>query len=263
MESILFVYPMQNSLNNLNFNNKNFMFRKQILFQLILLLFSKSAIHAQDWANFNKFKVDNEALLPVKESEERIVFMGNSITIGWLNTHPEFFKDKPYVNRGISGQTTPQMLVRFRADVIDIDAKVVVILAGTNDIAGNTGLISIENTAENIFSMAEVAMANNIAVYICSTLPAIDFLWSPGLEPASKIVKLNKILKSYCKENGLTYIDYYAAMVDADGGLKVPDFTAANDLVHPNMEGYKVMEKIILASLKKYFKIGHNQNEKI
>ena len=104
---------------------------------------------------------------------------------------------------------------------------------------------------KNIFSMAEIAMANNIAVYICSTLPAIDFLWSPGLEPATKIVKLNSILKSYCEENGLTYVDYYSAMVDADGGLKVPEYTAANDLSHPNLEGYKVMEEIILASLKK------------
>jgi lysophospholipase L1-like esterase len=99
--------------------------------------------------------------------------------------------------------------------------------------------------------MAEIAIANNITVYICSTLPAIDFLWSSGLEPASKIVKLNAILKSYCRENGLTYVDYYAAMVDANGGLKVPEYTAANDLVHPNLEGYKVMEEIILASLKR------------
>jgi len=177
--------------------------------------------------------------------------MGNSITQGWSHFNPRFFRDNPFVNRGIGGQTSPQMLVRFRADVINLNPKAVVIMAGTNDIAGNTGLISIENTAENIFSMAEIAMANNIAVYICSTLPAIDFLWSPGLEPASKIVKLNTILKSYCKENGLTYVDYYAAMVDADCGLKVPEYTAANDLVHPNLEGYKVMEEIILASLKK------------
>jgi lysophospholipase L1-like esterase len=202
-----------------------------------------------DWANMNFYKDSNERLKKIADPN-RVVFMGNSITQGWSHFNASFFKNNPFVNRGIGGQTSPQMLVRFRTDVVNLNPKAVVIMAGTNDIAGNTGLISIENTAENIFSMAEIAMANNIAVYICSTLPAIDFLWSPGLEPASKIVKLNTILKNYCKENGLTYVDYYAAMVDADGGLKVPDYTGANDLVHPNKQGYKVMEKIILASLK-------------
>ena len=203
-----------------------------------------------DWANMNFYKDSNDKLKKITDTN-RVVFMGNSITQGWSQCNESFFKNNPFVNRGIGGQTSPQMLVRFRTDVVNLNPKAVVIMAGTNDIAGNTGLISIENTAENIFSMAEIAIANNIAVYICSTLPAIDFLWSPGLEPASKIVKLNTILKNYCKENGLTYVDYYAAMVDADGGLKVPDYTAADDLVHPNIEGYKVMEKIILASLKK------------
>jgi lysophospholipase L1-like esterase len=203
-----------------------------------------------DWANMNFYKDSNDKLKKITDTN-RVVFMGNSITQGWSHFNASFFKNNPFINRGIGGQTSPQMLVRFRTDVVNLNPKAVVIMAGTNDIAGNTGLISIENTAENIFSMAEIAIANNIAVYICSTLPAIDFLWSPGLEPASKIVKLNTILKSYCKENGLTYVDYYAAMVDAVGGLKVPDYTAADDLVHPNIEGYKVMEKIILASLKK------------
>ena len=203
-----------------------------------------------DWANMNFYKESNEKLKKI-DDPNRVVFMGNSITQGWGNYHASFFSDNPFVNRGIGGQTSPQMLVRFRPDVINLNPKAVVIMAGTNDIAGNTGLISIENTAENIFSMAEIAMANKIAVYICSTLPAIDFLWSPGLEPASKIVKLNTILKSYCIENGLTYVDYYTEMVDASGGLKVPEYTADNDLVHPNLEGYKVMEGIILNSLKK------------
>lgn len=202
-----------------------------------------------DWANMNFYKDSNDKLKKNTDTN-RVVFMGNSITQGWSHFNASFFKNNPFVNRGIGGQTSPQMLVRFRTDVVNLNPKAVVIMAGTNDIAGNTGLISIENTAENIFSMAEIATANNIAVYICSTLPAIDFLWSPELEPASKIVKLNTILKNYCKENGLTYVDYYAAMVDDDGGLKVPDYTGANDLVHPNKQGYKVMEKIILASLK-------------
>ena len=203
-----------------------------------------------DWANMKFYDERNEKLKKTADPN-RVVFMGNSITQGWSHFNPRFFRDNPFVNRGIGGQTSPQMLVRFRADVINLNPKAVVIMAGTNDIAGNTGLISIQNTAENIFSMAEIAIANNITVYICSTLPAIDFLWSSGLEPASKIVKLNAILKSYCRENGLKYVDYYAAMVDANGGLKVPEYTAANDLVHPNLEGYKVMEEIILASLKR------------
>ena len=203
-----------------------------------------------DWANMNFYKDSNERLKKIADPN-RVVFMGNSITMDWSDYDASFFSENPFVNRGIGGQTSPQMLVRFRSDVVSLNPKAVVIFAGTNDIAGNTGLISLENTAENIFSMAEIAMANNIAVYICSTLPAIDFLWSPGLEPASKIVKLNSILKSYCEENGLTYVDFYAAMVDADGGLQVPEYTAANDLSHPNFEGYKVMEEIILASLKK------------
>jgi lysophospholipase L1-like esterase len=143
------------------------------------------------------------------------------------------------------------MLVRFRPDVVNLNPKAVVILAGINDIAGNTGPISLENTAENIISMAEIAKANNIKVYICSTLPAIDFLWSPGLEPAPKVIKLNTILKNYCTKNNITYVDYYSSMVDGEGGLKVPEYTAANDLVHPNLAGYKVMEKIILSALEK------------
>jgi Lysophospholipase L1 and related esterases len=140
-----------------------------------------------DWANMNFYKDSNDKLKKITDTN-RVVFMGNSITQGWSHFNASFFKNNPFVNRGIGGQTSPQMLVRFRTDVINLNPKAVVIMAGTNDIAGNTGLISIENTAENIFSMAEIAIANNIAVYICSTLPAIDFLWSPGLEPASKLL---------------------------------------------------------------------------
>ena len=202
-----------------------------------------------DWANLKKFEHSNDELNKTNDPN-RVVFMGNSITEGWSVFNKDFFIDNPFVNRGISGQTTPQMLVRFKPDVINLSPKAVVIMAGINDIARNTGPISVENTADNIISMAEIAIANNITVYICSTLPAIDLLWSPGLNPAPKVIKLNAILKNYCKENGLTYVDYYSSMVDTEGGLKVPEYTAANDLVHPNLVGYKVMEKIILKSLK-------------
>ena len=201
-----------------------------------------------DWAHLKKYEQSNSELKKINEPD-RVVFMGNSITEGWSNFNKDFFINNPFVNRGIGGQTTPQMLIRFKPDVVNLNPKAVVIMAGTNDIAGNTGPISIENTAENIISMAEIAKANNIKVYICSTLPAIDFLWSPGLEPAPKVIKLNTILKDYCIKNNITYVDYFSSLVDDKGGLKVPEYTAADDLVHPNLAGYKVMEKIILKAL--------------
>ena len=201
-----------------------------------------------DWAHLKKFEKDNEQLKKIDEPN-RVVFMGNSITEGWSNFDKDFFINNPFVNRGISGQTTPQMLIRFRPDVVNLNPKAVVILAGINDIAGNTGPISLKNTAENIISMAEIAKANNIKVYICSTLPAIDFPWSPGLEPGPKVIKLNSILKNYCNSNDIPFVDYFSSMADDKGGLKVPEYTAANDLVHPNLAGYKVMEKIILKAL--------------
>lgn len=202
-----------------------------------------------DWANLNRFKEENKELIK-NPNTERVVFLGNSITEGWSNFDPDFFIKNPFVNRGISGQTTPQMLIRFKPDVVNLIPKAVVILAGINDIAENTGHISIENIAENIISMSEIAKSNKIDVYICSTLPAIDFPWSPGLNPAPKVIQLNSILKKYCEKNKITYVDYYSKMADKKGGLKVPDFTSKDDLVHPNLEGYKLMEKIILKILK-------------
>tara|TARA_Y100000994_G_scaffold3981_1_gene4080 strand:+ start:147 stop:869 length:723 start_codon:yes stop_codon:yes gene_type:complete len=202
-----------------------------------------------DWANLSKYKESNKILMS-EIDKNRVVFMGNSITEGWSNFDPDFFIDNPYVNRGISGQTTPQMLIRFKPDVVNLKPKAVVILAGINDIAGNTGPMEIENIAENIFSMSEIAKANNITVYICSVLPAKDFPWSPGLNPAEKVVKLNAILKDYCEKNKIQYVDYYSKMEDGNGGLKVPEYTTENDLVHPNLSGYKVMEEVILSFLQ-------------
>ena len=202
-----------------------------------------------DWAHLKKYEQSNSELKKINEPD-RIVFMGNSITEGWSFLDKDFFKNNPFVNRGIGGQTTPQMLIRFKPDVVNLNPKAVVIMAGINDIAGNTGPITIENTAENIISMAEIAKANEIKVFICSTLPAIDFPWSPGMEPGPKVVKLNSILKNYCDSNNIPYVDYFSAMSDEKGGLKVPEYTTADDLVHPNLAGYKVMEKIILKALE-------------
>ena len=204
-----------------------------------------------DWANLKKYQKSNEELIKTPDPN-RVVFMGNSITEEWGRLDKDFFLNNPFVNRGIGGQTTPQMLIRFKPDVVNLNPKSVVIMAGINDIAGNTGPITIENTADNIISMAEIALANNISVYICSTMPAIDFPWSPGLEPGPKVVRLNSILKNYCAKKGITYVDYYSVMSNSNGGLKVPEFTSEDDLVHPNLSGYKVMEKIILSSLDSF-----------
>jgi len=202
-----------------------------------------------DWAHLKKYEQNNSELKKINEPD-RVVFMGNSITEGWSFLDKDFFINNPFVNRGIGGQTTPQMLIRFKPDVVNLNPKAVVILAGINDIAENTGPVTIENIAENIISMVEIAKANNIKVLICSTLPAIDFPWSPGMEPGPKVIKLNSILKNYCDSNNIPYVDYFSAMSDEKGGLKVPEYTTADDLVHPNLAGYKVMEKIILKALE-------------
>ena len=195
-------------------------------------------LFGQDWPDINRYRDDNAKLGSPATNESRIVFMGNSITEGWSNFHPEFFSGKPYVNRGISGQTTPQMLIRFRADVINLQPKAVVILAGTNDIAGNTGPATINMIADNIISMAELAQANNILVIISSVLPVYDYPWKPGLEPAPNISQLNDIIKNYANKHEHTYLNYYAAMVDEQKGLK-EEYTY--DGVHPNKAGYQIM----------------------
>ncbi len=198
-----------------------------------------------DWANLSKYDESNKKLMN-EIDENRVVFMGNSITEGWSNFDPDFFIKNPYINRGISGQTTPQMLIRFKPDVVNLKPKSVVILAGINDIAENTGPIKIENIAENIFSMTEIALANNIEVFICSVLPAKAFPWSPSIKNvAKKVIKLNSILEKYCLDNNIQYVDYHSEMDDGNGGLKVPQHTTENDLVHPNKDGYKVMEEVV------------------
>lgn len=179
----------------------------------------------------------------------RVVFMGNSITDGWWSNDSLYFKNNRYVGRGIGGQVSSQMLVRFRADVINLKPKAVVILAGTNDIAQNNGVISLENTLGNIVSMAELAKANGIAVVLCSVMPASDFKWRPGLEPAGKIIKLNRMIKEYADKNGLAYVDYHTALADEEGGLPAK---YSEDGVHPTLEGYKVMENLLAPALKPF-----------
>lgn len=224
---------------------------KTLKLTLVLLsVMLASMTFAQDWANTARFKDENAKLTSPAKGENRVVFMGNSITEGWIRTHPDFFAGKPYVNRGISGQTTPQMLVRFRPDVINLKPALVVILAGTNDIAGNTGPSTLEMIMDNLISMAELAKANNIKVVLSSVLPAFDYPWKPGMEPAMKIVKLNEMIKKYADNHGIVYVDYFSAMADERNGLKKE---LSGDGVHPNDAGYKVMEPLVEAAIKKAF----------
>lgn len=222
---------------------------KNTLTILLLIMLISEFSNAQDWANLNRFKDDNAKLLVPIFDENRIVFMGNSITEGWGEICPDFFFDKPYINRGIGGQTTPQMLIRFRADVINLKPKIVIILAGTNDIAGNTGPSSLEMIADNIFSMAELAKANGIKVILSSVLPVFDYPWAKGLSPNKKIHVLNEMIKTYATTNfGIIYLDYFSAMVDKRNGL-MKELT--HDGVHPNETGYKVMEPLVEQAILK------------
>ncbi len=216
--------------------------------QWALALFATTQIcQAQDWANLKQFQDANTKVGMPVENENRVVFMGNSITIGWLNSRPEFFEGKPYVNRGISGQTTPQMLLRFRQDVVDLKPKVVVILAGTNDIAGNTGPMTLAEIMDNLKSMSEVAEANGIKVVLSSVLPAFNYPWRPGLKPNEKIPALNEMIKAYADKMGHVYLDYFSAMADDRNGLPKK---YASDEVHPTPEGYAVMEPMVEKAIK-------------
>jgi lysophospholipase L1-like esterase len=221
----------------------------KLIFGLLFSIISMEELSlAQDWANLNRYRNDNVKIGLPKEGEMRIVFMGNSITELWGTTSPEFFEGKPYINRGISGQTTPQMLIRFRPDVIALKPNVVVILAGTNDIAGNTGPSTPEMIMDNIISMAELANSNGIKVILCSILPAFDYSWKPGQKPAEKIFDLNKMIKAYADEKGYVYLDYYSSMVDERKGLKAE---YSDDGVHPNKAGYAVMAPLAEEAIKK------------
>ncbi|MEO8796176.1 MAG: SGNH/GDSL hydrolase family protein [Daejeonella sp.] len=222
------------------------------IFCTLLIMSIPTFLSAQDWANLNRYREENLKLNTSDSTQTRIVFFGNSITEGWPKLSPAFFQNETYINRGIGGQTTPQFLVRFRADVINLKPKVVLILGGTNDIAGNTGPSTLEMIADNLFSMAEIAKANDIQVVLCSVLPVFDYSWKPGLEPANKIIQLNKMIKNYADSHGIVYLDYFTATVDERNGMKK---IYSEDGVHPNAAGYKVMEplaqKAIAEALKK------------
>jgi len=212
----------------------------KILFFALLMTFTISAT-AQDWPNIARFDDANRKLQPVTAGKIPVVYMGDSITEFWMNYDSTFFANNNYINRGISGQTTGQMLLRFREDVINLKPAVVVILAGINDIAENNGPNKLEDVFGNIVSMAELAKANNIKVVLSSVTPAAAFPWRPAIDPKEKVKALNDMLRDYAAKNKFIYLDYFTAMVDENSGLPK---SLSKDGVHPNLEGYKIMEPL-------------------
>lgn len=224
----------------------------------LLLGTGAHALRAQqptgDWGNLARYADANRRLPAPATTPPRVVLMGNSITEGWPRTDSAFFTHNPYgyVNRGISGQTTPQMLLRFRADVIDLKPAAVVMMTGLNDIAENSGPYDPQTTLNNIKLMAELARAHGIRVVLCSVTPAYDFPWRPGLNPASKVLALNQQIKAYAAQEKFLYLDYHAALADSRQGMPA---AYAADGVHPNQAGYRIMEpllqKAVAAALKR------------
>ncbi len=229
-----------------------------ILNIFLLTIFSFCFLSAQDnkkvmdWANLSKYKEANASVMKDKSTTNSVVLLGNSITEGWVRERPDFFAaNTNLIGRGISGQTTPQMLLRFRQDVIHLKPKLVVLLCGINDIAQNTGPISQSEIMDNIISMSELAVANKIGVILSSVLTESDFPWRPGMNPGPKVVSLNEDIKKYANQKGYIYLDYYAAMEDGNFGLK-PGLS--NDKVHPTPAGYALMEPLLLAAINKGLK---------
>ena len=195
-----------------------------------------------DWPNLSRYQDENRSVGIPEKGKQRVVFMGDSITEEWSNLYPDYFDTKGYINRGIGGQTTPQMLIRFKPDVIDLEPDIVVILAGTNDIAGNTGPSNVKMITDNIFSMAELARAHQIKVVLSSILPVFEYEWAKEIKdvPAT-IDSVNDELKKYVNDHGLVYLDYFSPMVDQRKGLN-KDYTY--DGVHPNQDGYILMSSL-------------------
>lgn len=224
--------------------------KNSVIYYLLLFIFisMSETSFAQDWANLAKYETQNNQLPSKQSGEKRIVLMGDSITEFWSQLQPDFFTNTSYINRGISGQTTPQMLIRFRPDVLNLHPDVVVILAGVNDIAGNTGPSTNDAIFGNIISMVESAKANAIKVILCSVLPANNFYWRPNEKAAETIIQLNQLIQSYAKQHHIPYVDYHSAMADAKNGLP-KEFS--EDSVHPNLKGYQTMQPLLEKAVQK------------
>jgi lysophospholipase L1-like esterase len=204
-----------------------------------------------DFAALKRYRDENSKIGLPMPGENRVIFMGNSITEYWNPYWAEFFPGKPYINRGIAGQTTPQMLVRFRQDVVKLKPKVVVILAGINDITGMTGPTTNEMIEDNISSMVEIAQKNDIRVVLSSVLPCYSIVGRPDLHPAERVIALNAWIKEYAEDIGCVYLDYFSKLTDENNGLKA-EFT--NDGVHPNKAGYDIMAPLVEAAIQKTLK---------
>lgn len=204
-----------------------------------------------DWAALSHYKAENKQLGDPKPGEKRVIFLGSSIFEFWKAKVPDFFKDRPYFDRGIAGQISPQLLIRFRQDVIDLKPKAVIILAGSNDIAANTGHVNNETIMDNIRSMAELAKLHGIKVILCEYLPVFEYPWRKGIKPADKIISLNKEIKAYAGANNFILLDYFSPLVDEHNGQKAELTT---DGVHPNVSGYKIMATVTEAAIAKALK---------
>ena len=214
---------------------------------VLLTMITLPGAYAQDWPNLKKYESAN-ASIHSSGDYPSVVFMGNSITEGWFQQRPEFFKKHGFEGRGIGGQTTPQMLIRFTPDVIDLQPEVVVILAGTNDIAGNTGPSTVKMITDNIAAMAMLSKAHGIKVVISSILPVKEYPWSGEVNAVENIAAVNHWMKEYAREQGFVYLDYFSAMVDEHQGLPK---IYSEDGVHPNQKGYEVMEPMVLKAIEK------------
>lgn len=227
---------------------------KRIVLAIVAGLLVATALQAEqarDWAQFNRYAQENDSLRSAKV-DVKVVFLGNSITQGWREKRPEFFAEHGFVGRGINGQTSSEMLVRMRQDVIDLHPQVVVILAGTNDIAQNNGYISLEHILGNIISMCELARANHIQPVLCSLLPARRFYWTDRIPDAPVLIeKMNAMIREYAQAHGIPFVDYWSKMAAEDGGL-LPGLS--DDDVHPTPAGYQIMEPLILQTLESLVK---------
>lgn len=228
--------------------------KRSVIGFLLLWCMAVTGVWAQkhDFANWKRYAEQNAALGHPAKNERRVVLMGNSITEGWVKTHPEFFKENNLIGRGISGQTSYQFLLRFREDVINLKPRVVVINYGTNDIAENTGAYNEDLTFGNVLSMVELARYHKIKVILTSCLPAAGFRWRPSVVDAmAKIRRLNARVEAYAKAHKIPYVDYFSALLSADGTGLDASFATDSPGVHPNADGYAVMEKLLLPVIRK------------
>jgi len=224
---------------------------RKIAFTIILLTMWFSSYSQQDWFGFNRYRADNERIIKSDEFPD-VVFMGNSITDNWAYFHPDFFTEHNYLGRGIGGQTSAQMLVRFTADVIDLHPKAVVIMAGTNDVAHNDYWVAPNKVVDNIIAMCELARANSITPIISSIPPCSEFPWRKEIKnPGQTIVEINQSLRAYAEANGIVYVDYHSALADEQLGFPA---SLSEDGCHPNPDTYYTMEEIVLEAIREVVK---------